>query len=250
MKHNDKKWFEEWFNTPYYHLLYKHRDTAEASTFIDNLLDFLKPPGNAKILDLACGRGRHAIYLAQKGFDITGLDLSEENIAHAKAFTQENLHFFVHDMREVFRHDAFDYVFNLFTSFGYFEDPHENQRVITHMADMLKPGGKLVLDFINAEMVPQGESVFHEVIEGTDFYIRKIRNGNVVTKEITVSPLHGVEVPKNYREELYLFSLQDFEQFFREAGLSIKNIFGDYQLHTFVPGQSQRLILIGEKTRG
>src|SRR5438034_11636297 len=108
-----KEWFESWFNSPYYHILYKDRDESEARLFLDNLISFLKPPPGAKILDVACGKGRHSVYLNKKGFQVAGFDLSPENIAHNRQFENDTLSFSVHDMREVFRRNYFDYVLNL-----------------------------------------------------------------------------------------------------------------------------------------
>ena len=79
----DKQWFETWFESPYYALLYKDRDVQEAKDFIDQLLTYLKPDSNANFLDLACGKGRHSIHLNQKGFQVCGLDYSKNNIAEA-----------------------------------------------------------------------------------------------------------------------------------------------------------------------
>lgn len=239
-----KSWFEEWFDTPYYHLLYKHRDTVEASLFIDNLLAFLNPPPAASFLDLACGRGRHAIYLAEKGYQVTGLDLSVQNIAYASRFSHPKLDFHVHDMREVFRPEAFDYIFNLFTSFGYFENREENQAVIHSIAAMLKPGGKVVIDFINAAHIGFEATTREEEIEGISFYIRKQRTKDRVIKNIEVRDEgHSLQ----YSEMVRLFSLEDFEEFFTKAGLTLKTLFGDYQLHNFAAQSSERLILVGEK---
>ncbi|MGZ4035978.1 MAG: class I SAM-dependent methyltransferase, partial [Bacteroidia bacterium] len=97
------KWFEGWFDSPYYHLLYKNRDYSEAELFIDNLLSFLKPEQGARFLDIGCGKGRHSIYLNKKGFDVTGIDLAENSISCAKQSENEHLHFYVHDMRKIFR---------------------------------------------------------------------------------------------------------------------------------------------------
>ena len=77
-------WFESWFDTPYYHILYKERNDDEAQLLMDNLTQYLNLPEEAKILDLACGKGRHSIYLNQLGFDVTGADLSTNSIAEAK----------------------------------------------------------------------------------------------------------------------------------------------------------------------
>ncbi len=111
-------WFENWFDSPYYHVLYKHRDFSEAELFIDKLIKYFNPNSNSRFLDLGCGKGRHSIYLNKKGYNAVGIDLSEENIAGASQFENENLKFCVEDMRNMDRTNQFDYVLNLFTSFG------------------------------------------------------------------------------------------------------------------------------------
>src|ERR1700751_1194972 len=116
------QWFECWFDSPYYHLLYGTRDEKEASFFLDNLLHHIKLKEHARCWDLNCGKGRHSIYLHKKGFDVIGTDLSEKSIDHAKKFESETLHFYKHDMRSLFYSNYFDAVFNLFTSFGYFRN--------------------------------------------------------------------------------------------------------------------------------
>src|SRR5690606_22238937 len=141
-----REWFGEWFNSPYYHILYKHRDFEEARIFIDNLNDLFGFSADQKALDLACGKGRHAIYLNKKGLNVVGVDLSPENIREAKKFENEKLQFFVYDMREVFDIQAFDYVLNLFTSFGYFNTEAENEKAINATALSLKKGGFFIID--------------------------------------------------------------------------------------------------------
>ena len=69
-----KPWFESWFNTPYYHILYKERDMEEAQSFLKRLTDYLHMNANSKVLDVACGKGRHSLFLNQLGFDVTGID--------------------------------------------------------------------------------------------------------------------------------------------------------------------------------
>src|SRR5688500_2509825 len=121
MAQPEQEWFSTWFDSPYYHILYNNRDEQEAEQFMDKLLAYLHPKPHEKVLDLACGKGRHSVYLNQKGFDVTGIDLSEQSIAYARQFENERLHFAVHDMREVYQPETFDFILNLFTSFGYFE---------------------------------------------------------------------------------------------------------------------------------
>src|ERR1700733_6328828 len=142
-------WFKDWFNSPYYHLLYSNRDEKEAAAFIDKLIDDLKPSPGATMLDVACGKGRHSIHLAEKGFDVTGIDLSEESIAEALTHQTDTLHFYIHDMRLPFWINYFDFAFNFFTSFGYFETQRENDNAIRTIAQSINSNGHFVMDYLN-----------------------------------------------------------------------------------------------------
>ena len=123
-------WFKDWFNSPYYHQLYAHRDEQEAANFIDKLVAHLQPTAGAKMLDVACGKGRHSMLLASNGFDVTGIDLSSESIAEALLSEDNHLHFYEHDMRLPFWVNYFDIAFNFFTSFGYFKTQREHDNAI------------------------------------------------------------------------------------------------------------------------
>ena len=144
-------WFKDWFNSPYYHQLYFKRDEREAAKFIDHLVEHLEPNPDAFMIDIACGKGRHSVQLASKGFDVTGIDLSEDSIREANNWGNEHLHFFVHDMRLPFRINYFNYAFNFFTSFGYFDTRREHDNAIRTIAQSLKPGGEFVIDFLNVQ---------------------------------------------------------------------------------------------------
>src|SRR5690606_31577917 len=166
-------WYASWFDTPYYHILYKDRDYAEAQLFMDNITSYLNLPENAKILDLACGKGRHSVYLNQIGYNVTGADLSENSIAEAKKYENKTLHFCVHDMREPFKDQAFDAVFNLFTSFGYFENDEDNLKTLIAIRDSLSEYGFGVIDFMNVENVVKNlvpEEI--KTVENIDFHIK------------------------------------------------------------------------------
>lgn len=244
MEKKTQEWYEEWFNTLYYHILYKHRDITEASELIDNLLAYLMPEPSEKFLDLACGRGRHSVYLSNKGYDVTGVDLSPENIDYARKFENSRLRFAVHDMRKVYKPAAFDYVINLFTSFGYFERRKENQEVVNSICASLKPGGICVIDFLNPHFIPFTENTTEEVIDGIRFVVTKKREEKRVIKEIDITE-NGKSL--YFREVVHLFFKEDFETFFGNAGLQMKHVFGSYRLENYDPATSERLIVIGEK---
>ncbi len=238
-------WFSEWFDSPYYHILYKSRDTKEAELFIDNLTTYLNPPTNSHIIDIPCGKGRHCIYLNKKGFKVSGADLSPESIRYAKTFSTPTLDFFTHDMRENFAENKYTTVLNIFTSFGYFDDPIDNQRCIDSFTKALKQGGTLVMDFMNIQKVVT-ELVAEEVkyIDDIEFLLKKNIQNNRIVKDITFS-----DKGKNYhfQEKVSLLYKEDFLKYFNFAGLKVKDVFGDYQLNPFDPEISDRLILIATK---
>ena len=150
-KQTPNSWYEQWFNTRFYHMLYQHRDEQEAQDFIDILFSRLQPQDDWHILDLACGRGRHARYIHQKGMEVTGLDLADANIEFAAQYLEDKLHFQVADMRQDLGSKRFDLILNLFTSFGYFDQWEENLKAMQRIKQALKPGALLLIDFLNVE---------------------------------------------------------------------------------------------------
>jgi SAM-dependent methyltransferase len=245
MKQDKTIWFKDWFNSPYYHILYKNRDCAEADFFINNMILFFKPNQNVRFLDLACGKGRHSIFLNKKGFDVTGLDLSENSIKCAKQFENEKLHFYVHDMRKLFRTNYFDYVLNLFTSFGYFENEKDNYATIGAAAKALKPNGLLVIDFFNAKKVIDN-LVLNEKkeVEGILFNInKKVENGFII-KQISFNTCNQDYL---FEEKVQALTLMDFEKYMEASKLKIVNLLGNYGLDSFDENTSDRLIIIAQK---
>jgi SAM-dependent methyltransferase len=240
-------WFESWFDSPYYHILYKDRDYREAENFLDNLIGYIKPSGDARILDAACGRGRHSVYLNRKGFDVTGFDLSAESIRYDQQFENENLRFYLHDMREVFRSNYYDIVLSLFSSFGYFDKERDNLRCIIANSIALKSNGCFVFDYINAHRIKQMKPARHEkVIDGIKFMIYKHIDGNFIRKDISFTD-KGKEF--NFREQLALLEKDQLEKYFTEAGLVVTGCFGNYKLDPFDKENCERLILIGQKIK-
>ncbi len=238
-------WYETWFNSPYYHILYKNRDEKEAEGFLDNLIQFIKPPAGGRILDVACGKGRHSIYLNRKGFDVTGFDLSTESILYDKQFENDSLSFYLHDMREIFRSNYFDIVMNLFSSFGYFEKEHDNYRCINANSIALKPGGIFVFDYLNAEVIRQkGDMVLEKELNGINFHIEKKIENNFIRKNIQFTD-KGKKF--DFREYLLLANYTKLKSYFELSNLTITDCFGNYKLEPFNERDSERLILIAQK---
>lgn len=234
-------WFTSWFDTPYYHILYKERNYREAQLFMDNLTQYLNLPEKATVLDLACGKGRHAIYLSQLGYRVLGADLSENNIAEAQKNSNTHLSFKVHDMRHPFD-EKFDAIFNLFTSFGYFEDEADNLKTLIAIKESLSETGFAVIDFMNVNQVIE-TLVPEEIktVDQIDFHIKRYVSEGHIYKEISFE-----DQGQNYHftEKVRAFSLKDFQQLMDEAGIYLLDIFGDYKLKKFHKTDSERLILI------
>lgn len=240
------EWFSTWFDSPYYHLLYRHRDQDEAQHFLDNLLLRLHPKPEERLLDLACGKGRHSLYLNQRGYDVTGIDLSAESIDYARQYENERLHFFVHDMRAPLPHGPFDFILNLFTSFGYFAEEAENVVALRNAAEALQFGGKLVIDFMNTERTVR-ELVAHEVKEigGITFDITRHLDRDFIVKEIRFRDEQGRNL--HFQERVRALSLDRFREYFYLAGLRLGEVLGDYHLNPYAEQTSPRMIFILKK---
>ena len=242
----EAEWFENWFGSPWYAILYKDRDVSEAQHFAQNLLQHLQPASHASMLDIACGEGRLSIELAHRGYSVTGLDLSQLSIGRALRHDAENLHFYVHDMREPFRINYFDYAFSFFTSFGYFATTHDNMRAAKSFASGLKPGGTLVLDYLNRDYILDRWNPLQTVVKGDyTFHIHKEYKDGFFLKNIRVPDADGKA--RAFQERVAAFSKDDLVSLFTEAGLQHAETFGSYQLDDYHEKHSPRLILTFKK---
>ena len=241
-----KEWFSTWFDSPYYHILYAKRDENEAAAFIASLQQKLHLAPGSRVLDAACGKGRHAITLQHLGFSVDAFDLSPANIEAAQAFENKDLLFFVHDLREPLPlQNSYDAIFNFFTSFGYFDDQKDNQKAFDTFAGGLKENGLLVLDFFNptyvlANLVPS-ETVERE---GISFQIKRWSAAGYLYKSIDFSD-QGKDF--SFVEKVELVAKNDFIAYAAQAGLSLVDLKGDYQLTAFDEASSPRMIFVWAK---
>lgn len=235
------KWFKSWFNTPYYHLLYNKHDYKEARFFMSNLVSYLKLKQDDSILDLACGKGRHAIFLNSLGFDVTGLDLSENSINDALKSANDSLHFRVHDMRQPFK-NKYNAIFNLFTSFGYFETDDEDINVLKNIKNGLKPNGVAVIDYLNVSKSIK-QLIPHEIQKRSaiDFEIKREVKDGFINKEINFK---DADNSFTFTEHVKCLDLITFKKYLKASGLKLIAVFGDYNLQDFDVKTSDRLILI------
>jgi SAM-dependent methyltransferase len=241
LKPKTNNWFSSWFDSPYYHILYKDRNFREAQIFMDNLTFYLNMDEGSKVLDLACGKGRHSIYLNQLGYNVLGVDLSENSIAVANKNANETLHFKVHDMREPFE-EKFDAILNMFTSFGYFENDDDNLKTLISIKESLSEYGFGVIDFMNVNnVIPNLVADEIKIVDEIEFHIKRYHQDGYIFKEIDFL---ANNVKFHFTEKVRAFTLQDFENLMEKAGIFLLDTFGDYKLKKFHKLDSERLIMI------
>lgn len=238
-------WFAEWFDTPYYHLLYNNRNFDEAALFINNLIHFLQPNKDAILLDACCGKGRHAVVMHNAGYTVDAFDLSENNIQLAQQNQTTSLRFYKNDIRTPLFLNKYDVAFNLFTSFGYFENEEDNITAIKALSDSLKPNGVLVMDFLNAQKTIENmvEKEQKKVGELTFNIKRKVKDGFIV-KQISFED-KGRKF--KFEERVKALYENDFKKYFNLAELKLFKIAGNYHLNDFDKTTSDRLILFAKK---
>jgi SAM-dependent methyltransferase len=242
-----QEWYKDWFNSPFYHKLYFDRDEAEAQRFINNLLEFLKPEPDSLMLDVACGKGRHSKFLASKGFDVTGIDISIDSIHYAKQFETDRLHYFQHDMRLPAWVNYFDYAFNFFTSFGYFPTRREHDDAMRTIVQSLKSTGIVLFDYLNVHYVEE-RLVHNEVkkIDDTAYEIHRWHDEDFFYKKITVTD-PTLRKPMTYIEKVAKFSLGDFTDMLSFQKMQVEQVFGDYSLNGYNVKTTPRMIVIARK---
>ncbi|MEO8820235.1 MAG: class I SAM-dependent methyltransferase, partial [Ginsengibacter sp.] len=220
---------------------------TEAAEFIDKLIDYLQPNPGSMMLDVGCGKGRYSIQLASKGFDVTGIDISQHSITKALNNETDHLHFFLHDMRLPFWINYFDYAFNFFTSFGYFNTRREHNNSIRTISQSLHPGGTFVIDYLNIHheennLIPQCDISVGDV----HYSITKWFDETHFYKKITVTD-KNVNEPLHFSEKVSKFSLDDFLEMLSSQKMQVKEVFGDYNFNKYDLQNSPRLIIVAKK---
>lgn len=235
-----KSWFANWFDTEYYHILYQHRDYAEAERFMGNFLKKWNPKPGDMVLDLACGKGRHSIFLAGKGLTVTGVDLSANSIREAQKHEAPNLDFYVHDMRRMSWIRNFDAVCCLFTSFGYFETDGEHLATLRNVKTALKPGGLFVLDFINpAKFIPYFPHEETKILNDIKFELHKqVLNGFIV-KDIRFEDKGQAF---HFQEKVRAFTLSELKEMLTKSGFEHVQVYGNYDFGPYDELHSDRMI--------
>ncbi len=224
------KWSQNWVNSPYYHIIYSQKNDDTAELFIDNRCSNLKPTKKVKIVDIAFWRGGQAIYFNKKSYGVTGTNISLSTINFARAFKNNTLHLYVHDTRRLIYINYFYVAICLFNRFGNLKRGKDHLSALVSLRKSLSKDGLLVLDYINSEKITEqytGQEAKH--LDGISFNISK--------KVLDRQPIKTISFEhKNkdyyFQEERKAFHQVEFKRLFHLSGLSILNIFGDYNLYT------------------
>ncbi len=252
-KQLSSNWFEAWFNHPLYLEVYSHRDQHEAAQCLDTILshtglDTLEP-SSLSVLDIACGAGRHTIELAKRGYHVTGNDLSpfllEEARKNAEA-SNLTLDLTCSDMRHIATNRKYELVVQLFTSFGYFEQKDDDQRVLRNAYSLVQVGGWYILDLLNPEYLRQTlvANSKRTVGELTITEERSLQH-NTISKNITIIPQKGDSL--TFSESVRLYDQEEISAMLEYEGFNVINIIGTYRGDAFLQTDSPRMMIFCQK---
>ena len=238
-------WFEEWFDEDYA-LLYAHRDAEEARVAVSQALRAAPELAEGPVLDLGCGSGRHLNFLRQTNPAAFGIDLSRPLLRLAPEALRPWL--LRADMRSLpVSQGTLSGVCLWFTPFGYFSDD-QNRDLMMTLGRMLRMGGVLLLDYLNAGLV--GRTLVPEdtvVRLGMRVRSRRSIEGNRLIKRMTLTHLDTDEV-REVRESVRLYEPAELQELAAPAGLRLRRVLGTYLGEAFSE-DSPRWIGFFEKVR-
>ncbi len=242
------EWYKEWFSSDEYLELYKHRDGKDASKIIELILTSVEIPQSALILDSACGAGRHSIYLAERGYNVIGFDLSKNLLNIAKTNSTErglSINYVIGDKRNIYFKKKFNLIVNLFTSFGYFLTDEENFSFIDNSHNFLLDNSFFVIDYFNKNYLV--ENIVSETMrnkDGKTLIEKRVIENDRIIKEIIINEKNS---SRKFVESVKLYNYETIVEHLRNIGYKINFIYGDYDGNSFDENKSERLILVCQK---
>jgi len=245
-----KPWFEEVFDEDYLRTLPFMR-ADQTLREVEFISDALRLGPGADILDIACGYGRHAIELVQRGYNVTGLDLSLPLLIRAADEAQRralSVNFVHADMREMAFEKQFDGAYSMLTSFGYF-DEDTNLRVAERIGRALKPGARLLLDVVNRDYVVSDLPV-RVWWEGTGCVVLEEVDFNFHTSRIVTHRSIVFEDGRQLEQEISVraYSLHEIGRLLRQAGFRVMDVSGSLNTRgQFFGNVSRSLLIVAEK---
>jgi SAM-dependent methyltransferase len=249
MDHAEFQWFaDEAFWMGSYSIMFPESRFLAADAEVEQILALVQR-GEGHVLDLACGPGRHSIPLAQRGFTVTGVDRSAFLLERARARAAEcgvTFELLQADMRDFRRPDSFDLALSLFTSFGYFREDADNQRVLDNVAASLRPGGNFVLDMMGKEVLARifNPTASSEVPEGIVVQRRRVADDRSRIENEWILLRDGTA--RAFRFDHWIYSAREIKHMFTQAGFADVQVFGNYMGAPYGP-EASRLVVVGRK---
>ena len=241
-------WFKDWFASDFYLSVYSHRNDDDAGKFLNNILEYIPLKEGSKVLDAACGSGRHSILMAKKNCNVTAFDLSKPLLRIAADKSESlnlDIKFFNGDLRFICLKEKFDIILNLFTSFGYFDNDEENFLFIKSSYQMLEEKGYFIFDYFNEGFLRKNlVSESRRVMNGMEIIEKRSIRNNRIVKDITIRK-DGSD--KYYQESVQLYSFKEIIERFTQIGFKVVKTFGGYDCAGFLPDDSERVIIIFQK---
>jgi SAM-dependent methyltransferase len=247
----DLQWYKTYFGVDYLRHIEPILTSDRTQREVDGIVDLLGLPQGSSILDLCCGHGRHTVPLAQRGYRMTGQDLSEVFLREAEkaAHTQGvQVHWVHSDMRDIPYENEFDAVINIFTAFGYLEDEGEDQKVLQQVCKALRPGGLFLIETLHREglirhYAPQMISYYPQgliELEERSFDLLTSRN------KVKITMIYPDGQRKEYSHSLRVYTLTELVRMLAVAGLQVKAYYGAWD-RSALTTDNFRLILLSQK---
>lgn len=242
MGRQPKPWYETFFG-PDYLKQYEQTTTRQEADSVEKILHLRT---GSRILDLACGAGRHSIELASRGYEVVGYDLSESLLRTARSAARRS-HvkpaFVRGDMRELRWKGEFDAAINMFTSFGYFDREEEDRKVLAGVARALRPRGKFLMERFNRdalayELPAQAWRVREDgsiILQEDSFDVLR---GRYDTRQIVIDRAGTRE----HRGSVRAYTFPELKELFDGAGLFVHRVLGGLDLSPYT-ARSRRMVL-------
>ncbi len=223
-------WYKTFFGEDYlriYDFLTPERTERE----VEGIINLLALPPGSSILDLCCGHGRHAIALAKRGYQVTGQDLSEVLLHHARVEAEAQdvkIRWMQSDMRNIPFENEFDAVINIFTAFGYLENEEEDQKVLQQVYKALESGGLFLLETMQRESLIRNFAPNEIARHADGLIVLEERNFDLLTSRcnVQVTMLHPDGQRTGYNHAVRIYTLTELVRMLAAAGLQVQAYYG------------------------
>ena len=227
---SDTPWYKTFFGEDYLHI-YDFLTPERTEREVEGIVNLLALPPGSAILDLCCGHGRHSIALAKRGYRVTGLDLSEVFLQHARSEAEAQgvqVNWVQGDMRKIPFENEFDAVINIFTAFGYLENEDEDQVVLQQIQKALKPGGLFLLETRNRELLMRDFDPSEVIRYENGLIVLEERDFDLLTDRcnVKVTMIHPDGHRREYSHAAHMYTLRDYVHKMAAAGLTLQAYYG------------------------